>query len=364
MKKLLTRSIQILALLVALAVPAFSEQSNRGLYEGDLSGGGKIIFFVQANHVLSVSIFDVAGQAASLAPGKIKKDGTFSLTTSANETLSGSVAPEAITATFQGQTITAPRATIFGHSGNIAGRFTGFAHSNGNFLANLKFIVDSQNNIFMIGWKDGVVIGGFGTVTVEAKPKSDHDDSDAEEDHEDENAPRYTGTFTLTLVTGETVTGTLAFGHGVFTATFILDGVQYTYRGSEESTFNRLANISTRGFVNTGQGQLIGGFIITGGPKLVLIRALGPTLTGFGVSPVLANPKLRLAQDQTTLAENDDWQSASNARDIIDTTIPPRDAKESAILMHLEPGAYTTVVTGSDDGTGIALIEVYEINRD
>ena len=363
MKSSLTRSIQILALLIALAVPAFSEESKRGLFEGDLAGGGKIVFFVHGNHDVSVSIFDVAGHAASLAVGKIKNDGTFSLTTSGNATLSGSVQSDSITATFLGQTITATRSTIFGNSGNIAGRFTGFAHSNGNFLADLKFIVDSQNNIFMIGWQDGTVIGGFGTVTVHATQNSGDKDDAADEDKDKDKG--FAGTFTLTLVTGETVTGTLAFGHGAFTATFTLNGVQYTYHGGdEESTFNRLANISTRGFVNTGQGQLIGGFIITGGPKLVLVRALGPTLAASGVSPVLANPKLQLFQGQTVLRENDDWQSASNASDIAATTIAPKDPKESAILIRLEAGAYTTVVTGSDGGTGIALVEVYEINRD
>src|SRR5258708_27398135 len=148
MKTAVVRTIQVLALLVALAIPAFAEESNRGLYEGDLSGGGKIVFFVQGNHVLSVWIFDVAGKVASLASGSMKKDGTFSVTTSANVTLSGTVTSAAITATLGSQTITAARSTIFGNTGNIAGRFTGFANSNGNFLAHLKLIVDSQNKIF------------------------------------------------------------------------------------------------------------------------------------------------------------------------------------------------------------------------
>ena len=64
--------------------------------------------------------------------------------------------------------------------------------------------------------------------------------------------------------------------HNLVTST--LGGVTYSFRAPQESSENHLANISTRGFVNTGQGQLIGGFIINGGPKLVLIRALGPSL--------------------------------------------------------------------------------------
>src|SRR5205823_155733 len=135
-------------------------------------------------------------------------------------------------------------------------------------------------------------------------------DEDADEDA---NTPSNNATFTVNLVSGETITGNLTLSHGVIFGSFTWNGTVYTFRGDQESSFNHLANISTRAFVNTGMGQLIGGFIIRGGPKLVLIRALGPTLTASGVSPVLADPKLQLFQDQTLLRENDNWQSAANA---------------------------------------------------
>ena len=97
---------------------------------------------------------------------------------------------------------------------------------------------------------------------------------------------------------------------------------------------------------------------------MVLIRAMGPSLANFGVSPVLADPKLQLFQNQTLLRENDNWQSAANASEIQATGLPPDNPKESAVLIRLEPGNYTTVVTGADGGTGIALVEVFEMNRD
>ena len=103
----------------------------------------------------------------------------------------------------------------------------------------------------------------------------------------------------------------------------------YFFRAPQESSENHLANISTRGFVSTGQGQLIGGFIITGGPKLVLIRALGPSLAA-GVSPVLENPVLQLFSGATQLRSNDDWQSASNSDDVIATALPPQDRRRQA----------------------------------
>src|SRR5205085_5007909 len=186
------------------------------------------------------------------------------------------------------------------------------------------------------------------TATATATPGEDADDE--QDGNEDGNAATINATFTITLVTGETITGDLTFRHGVIFGSFTWNGVVYTFRGGQESSFNHMADISTRGFVNTGQGELIGGFIITGGPKMVLIRALGPTLTASGVSPVLADPKLRLFQDQTLLRENDNWQAAPNASDIIATGIPPTNALESAILIRLEPGDYTTVLTGADGG--------------
>ena len=371
MKIAITRTLQLLALLIAMAMPAFAEESNRGLYEGNLSGGGKIVFFVQGNHVVSAYIFDVGGQAASQASGTVT-NGSFTLTTSANTSLTGTVTSDSITATLGSQNITANRVSAFGHSGDMSGRFTGFANSSGNFIANLKFIVDSQGNIFMIGQQNGNLLGGFGTVSIQCSTRSGgdaanedghdgDDDHDGDEDHESQTC---SGTFTITLVNGNNVTGTVNFGHGTFTATFTLNGVQYTFRGDRESSFNHLANIATRGFVNTGQGQLIGGFIIRGGPKMVLIRASGPSLAALGVSPVLADPKLQLFQGQTLVRENDNWQSASNASDIQATGIPQGNSKEAAILIRLEPGAYTSVVTGADNGTGIALVEVYEMDRD
>ena len=67
---------------------------------------------------------------------------------------------------------------------------------------------------------------------------------------------------------------------------------------------------------------------------------------------------------QNPVAVNDDWQTNANAADINATTIPPSDPKESALLLRLEPGQYTAVVTGADGGTGVSVVEVHEIDRD
>lgn len=123
-----------------------------------------------------------------------------------------------------------------------------------------------------------------------------------------------------------------------------------------------LANISTRLAAQTGDNVLIGGFIVTGTqPKKVIIRAIGPSLPLAGK---LADPKLEL-HDSTgkVIASNDNWKDAANKLAIIDSTIPPQNDKESAILTSLAPGAYTAIASGVSNTTGIALVEVYDLDR-
>jgi hypothetical protein len=398
MKQWFTKSIQVCALLIALAVPGFAEESKRGFYEGNLAGGGRVVFFVQGNHALSTYVFDTAGHQAYFGGTTVADNGSFTLTTTPSSTISGTVNPGSVTATVLGQNITANRVGTFGEAEHLGGRFTATATSDAGTSFDVKFVIDAQKNIFMIAKQGATVLGGFGTITVTPSPSptpsatptatptatmgptsiNDHgsddgggdgghefEDQDEREDHNlDDNAHSFSATFTLTFVTGETVTGHLTVSHGLLLGDFTLNGVVFHFRAPQESSENRMANISTRGFVNTGQGQLIGGFIIRGGPKLVLIRAMGPSLTAFGVNPVLADPEIKLFQNSTLIRQNNDWQSAANASDIMATTIPPKDAKEAAILIRLEPGNYTTVVDGADGGTGIALVEVFEIDRD
>ena len=120
--------------------------------------------------------------------------------------------------------------------------------------------------------------------------------------------------------------------------------------------------ISTRMAVGTGDNVLIGGFIITGtGTTRALIRAIGPSLTQFGVPNALQDPMLELRDGGgSLLGSNDNWRdSQENA--IIATTIAPTDNRESAILAYLSPGPYTAIVSGKNNTTGIALVEVYDL---
>jgi hypothetical protein len=117
--------------------------------------------------------------------------------------------------------------------------------------------------------------------------------------------------------------------------------------------------------VQTGDSVGIGGFIITGSaPKRVLIRAIGPSLTAFGIPNVLADTVLELhGPGAFATITNDNWKQ-TQAAEIEATGIPPTDDLESAIAATLVPGAYTAIVTGSGNTSGVALVEVYDLNNE
>jgi hypothetical protein len=126
----------------------------------------------------------------------------------------------------------------------------------------------------------------------------------------------------------------------------------------------QLRNISTRAFVQTGDNVVIGGVIITGsGQKKVILRAIGSSLVNHGITNPLQNPTLEL-HDHTgaVIASNDNWLDAPNRQEIINSGLAPSNNLESAILTSLNPGAYTAIVRGVNNGTGIALVEGYDLD--
>ena len=125
---------------------------------------------------------------------------------------------------------------------------------------------------------------------------------------------------------------------------------------------SRARNVSTRGQVGTGNNIIIGGFIIGGStPKPVVIRAIGPSLSQFGVPNPLADPYLELRDSNGNLVEaNNDWQQSPQAATIIADNLAPSSPKESAIAPTLAPGNYTALVKGVGGTTGTALVEIYD----
>ena len=148
-----------------------------------------------------------------------------------------------------------------------------------------------------------------------------------------------------------------------------LDVIGYDLTQTSQAS---LGNISTRSFVQTGEHVMIGGFIVQGnGPKRVIIRAIGPELTQFGIPDALGNPRLELHNGNgAVIGTNDDWQNTiiggvitgNQVSDIQNSGHAPTAASESAIIADLQPGNYTAIVRGVNNTTGVALVEVYDLN--
>jgi hypothetical protein len=128
---------------------------------------------------------------------------------------------------------------------------------------------------------------------------------------------------------------------------------------------SQLGNISTRGYVQGGNNVLIAGFILganTGNDRLA-IRGIGPSLSQFGLNPVLADPTLELHDSNgATLITNDDWESDPvSAANLTSNGLALQDPKESGIFTSLPPGTFTAILAGKNGGIGIGLIEVYNL---
>ena len=126
-----------------------------------------------------------------------------------------------------------------------------------------------------------------------------------------------------------------------------------------------LANSSSRGFVDTGDNVMIGGFIIGGTGQAdtqIVVRGLGPSLGAFGITGALEDPIVDLKNaNGTTLMSNDDWLQGQ-AAEIIRLGLAPSDPRESAMITSLPHGNFTAVLRGKNNTTGVAVVEVYNVD--
>jgi hypothetical protein len=132
----------------------------------------------------------------------------------------------------------------------------------------------------------------------------------------------------------------------------------------DELVAAKLANISTRGFVDVNDNVMIAGLIVgpNGAPDIkVLVRALGPTLGDFGVAGALADPTLDLVNSNGgVIRSNNNWKS-SQQTEIEASQLAPGHDEEAALIASLAPGAYTAIVRGNSQTTGVGLVEVYNV---
>ena len=125
---------------------------------------------------------------------------------------------------------------------------------------------------------------------------------------------------------------------------------------------NWINALSTRGYVGSGEQVLIAGLVVSGtSPKQIALRGAGPSMAA-AVREVLANPKIELYSGSTRIAFNDDWQTHPRAADLQALNLAPTNPKEAGMLVTLNPGAYTIILSGVDGATGVGLVEAYEMD--
>ena len=164
------------------------------------------------------------------------------------------------------------------------------------------------------------------------------------------------------VISGDPIPLTFTFQpeNGYVRTTVELEGEQYKmelWRVNKAT----LTNISTRGWTGGGQ-KMIAGTVVDGGHKLLLIRAVGPTLSGYGVSTAHPDPRITLFEGQTELASNDDWAGVdiANAAARVGAFPLSEGSKDACLLVELAEGAYTIIVEGDGD-PGEAIVEIYEV---
>ncbi|HTO02305.1 MAG TPA: endo-1,4-beta-xylanase, partial [Opitutus sp.] len=190
------------------------------------------------------------------------------------------------------------------------------------------------------------------------------------------------GIFTVNANTGQLSVANSAALNAVSTPNYTLtltvsDGrdtsaaatVTVTVYAAGQST-SRLVNIATRAYCSTGNNVTIGGFVISGSArKRVLVRGVGPSLTGQGIpqSEALLDPTIELYKGGEVLYSNDNWGAASNASEIPviaaqigAAALAPTDTASSALLVDLDPGVYSFIARGKNGTSGIVLLEVYD----
>ena len=270
--------------------------------------------------------------------------GAGSGTSGGNRTFRGHMADGVLAGMIDGTTFTfnASLQSCLGRSAAIAGYYCG--SSLNTCTGATHIVVGTDGRVFLLSITPLVVAGGSGTVNSN-------------------------GSFTVQVAAQTTISGAVDAATSTLAGSIAAAGrPAENFAGLNSGTLrcNPLVNLSTRGQVGAdGGAPLIAGFVLTGTTgKQVLIRAVGPGLTGFGVSGALTNPLLRIYRANGSLvAENDDWGSNPEVAAAAVRTgafVLAPGSRDAAALVTLAPGAYTVHVLGSGGGAGVALAEIYD----
>lgn len=338
----------LVAIGIALSASTLVAQepfSYRGLYETSLASGSKLVLFVDSNEKVAFFYFSPANQVAQFYAGAIELNGALVPNYGTFDTVEGAISASFTNAGVTGfvgdQSFSSTRVEL----NSAKGGFEGF------YLGSSAFILTPAGNFYSLGSFN--VVGTYRAVQGSTFATF--------------SGVRIPGG---TAVGGHIENGEDTEGFDAFQGAGVLHGyfrdssgfITSFYTIPRPNLTHRLVNISTRGNVGAGENQMIAGFVIQGGAKRVLVRALGPSLAAAGVAGPLADPFITLFWGSTPIASNDNWRVGNNVAKVLATGFAPNADRESALLVSLEEGAYTVVVTGAGGSTGVALVEVYEID--
>jgi hypothetical protein len=273
------------------------------------------------------------GPAVAAAEGEYHIDGSFA----ADGALTGNIAELNLS-------FGAPAALTAGATASVAGYYQSGAMGKSSTS---YAIVGSAGDAFIVTVVGTTVDAGRGTVSAD-------------------------GSLNITTASNAVVTGTVQADTATLSATVTPPtGAATTFIGLNEDTrtdIEKLINISTRSQTGTATNTLIAGFVISGDQKkTVLVRAIGPTLgSAFGVGGVLSAARLEIFRGSTSIAVGNDWGAASNATAIgaaaarVGAFALANNSRDACLLLDLDPGAYSAVVTGQGGVSGVSLVEVYD----
>jgi hypothetical protein len=298
-----------------------------------VSDTGTFSFTQTATGGITAAAIDPAGGLRAAAPGDI----VLVASIATDGTLTGTVSG------VSGASLSAAKANDNGATQSVAGFYSATA---ANTSSTLLSIAGSAGQAFVLTQTSSVVDGGTGAIS--------------------------SGGVISLATTRQVVNATVNATTSSLSATSLIGGATTSYSGASEAVIatQRLGNISTRANVGTGANVAIAGFVISGtDSKPVLIRAIGPTMSVFGFPSPLAAPKLELFNaSNTSIATNTGWSTAPNTTAIAAAAIQAgafalsATSADSVIFTTLAPGNYTAIVSSSNGGTGVALVEVYDLS--
>jgi hypothetical protein len=267
----------------------------------------------------------------------ISSSGSFSGTSgSTGHTVTGQVSSTTVSLNYNGAARSGPKESLYGPTQNLAGQWRGWVSDPNIGVGYGEFYTSSHGECLVVYLQDFQYNLGIGSINTN-------------------------GFGSIPLLSGVTISGTFSPVNGGAVGSFNYStGGQNTYSVTKAVT-SRLANISTRGLVGSGEQVLIAGFVITDGGKTVLVTGEGPTLTSRGITGAVQNPKIELYRGSQLIASNSSWRSNANAAEIAASGVAPTDNREAALQIDLEPGTYTVIVSSEDATTGVGLVEVYGV---